>query len=178
MNNNESLLTLMQTRRSIRSFKPEMPPKEVLQQIVEAGLYAASGKGQQAAIVVAVTNKALRDKLAEENRRIAGAPEGSDPFYGAPAVLVVLGRKDWPTHVYDGSLVMGNLLLAAHALGLGSIWIHRAKEEFEEPEYQQLLKDLGVEGEWEGIGHCAVGYLNGEAPAPAPRKPGRVFWAE
>lgn len=172
------IIRAMEERRSIRSFKPEMPPKEVLQQIVEAGLYAASGKGQQAAIVVAVTNKALRDKLAEENRRIAGAPEGSDPFYGAPVVLVVLGRKDWPTHVYDGSLVMGNLLLAAHALGLGSIWIHRAKEEFEEPEYQQLLKDLGVEGEWEGIGHCAVGYLNGEAPAPAPRKPGRVFWAE
>ena len=172
------IIRAMEERRSIRSFKPEMPPKEVLQQIVEAGLYAASGKGQQAAIVVAVTNKALRDKLAEENRRIAGAPEGSDPFYGAPAVLVVLGRKDWPTHVYDGSLVMGNLLLAAHALGLGSIWIHRAKEEFEEPEYQQLLKDLGVEGEWEGIGHCAMGYLNGEAPAPAPRKPGRVFWAE
>lgn len=172
------IIRAMEERRSIRSFKPEMPPKEVLQQIVEAGLYAASGKGQQAAIVVAVTNKALRDKLAEENRRIAGAPEGSDPFYGAPAVLVVLGRKDWPTHVYDGSLVMGNLLLAAHALGLGSIWIHRAKEEFEEPEYQQLLKELGVEGEWEGIGHCAVGYLNGEAPAPAPRKPGRVFWAE
>lgn len=172
------IIRAMEERRSIRSFKPEMPPKEVLQQIVETGLYAASGKGQQAAIVVAVTNKALRDKLAEENRRIAGAPEGSDPFYGAPAVLVVLGRKDWPTHVYDGSLVMGNLLLAAHALGLGSIWIHRAKEEFEEPEYQQLLKDLGVEGEWEGIGHCAVGYLNGEAPAPAPRKPGRVFWAE
>ena len=172
------IIRAMEERRSIRSFKPEMPSKEVLQQIVEAGLYAASGKGQQAAIVVAVTNKALRDKLAEENRRIAGAPEGSDPFYGAPAVLVVLGRKDWPTHVYDGSLVLGNLLLAAHALGLGSIWIHRAKEEFEEPEYQQLLKDLGVEGEWEGIGHCAVGYLNGEAPAPAPRKPGRVFWAE
>ena len=172
------IIRAMEERRSIRSFKPEMPPKEVLQQIVEAGLYAASGKGQQAAIVVAVTNKALRDKLAEENRRIAGAPEGSDPFYGAPAVLVVLGRKDWPTHVYDGSLMMGNLLLAAHALGLGSIWIHRAKEDFEEPEYQQLLKDLGVEGEWEGIGHCAVGYLNGEAPAPAPRKPGRVFWAE
>ena len=172
------IIRAMEERRSIRSFKPEMPPKEVLQQIVEAGLYAASGKGQQAAIVVAVTNKALRDKLAEENRRIAGAPEGSDHFYGAPAVLVVLGRKDWPTHVYDGSLVMGNLLLAAHALGLGSIWIHRAKEEFEEPEYQQLLKDLGVEGEWEGIGHCAVGYIDGEVPAAAKRKDGRVFWVE
>ena len=140
------IIRAMEERRSIRSFKPEMPPKEVLQQIVEAGLYAASGKGQQAAIVVAVTNKALRDKLAEENRRIAGAPEGSDPFYGAPAVLVVLGRKDWPTHVYDGSLVMGNLLLAAHALGLGSIWIHRAKEEFEEPEYpiQSIVNGVGA----------------------------------
>ena len=172
------IIRAMEERRSIRSFKPEMPSKEVLQQIVEAGLYAASGKGQQAAIVVAVTNKALRDKLAEENRRIAGAPEGSDPFYGAPAVLVVLGRKDWPTHVYDGSLVMGNLLLAAHALGLGSIWIHRAKEEFELPEGQQLLKELNIPGQWEGIGHCAVGYIDGEAPAAAKRKAGRVFWAE
>lgn len=91
---------------------------------------------------------------------------------------MVLGRKGWFTHVYDGSLVMGNLMLAAHSLGLGSIWIHRAKEEFEQPEYQQLLKDLGVEGEWEGIGHCAVGYVNGDIPTPAPRKDGRVFWVE
>ena len=172
------IIRAMEERRSIRNFKPEMPPKEALQQIVEAGLYAANGKGQQAAIIVAVTNKALRDKLSEENRRIGGWQEGFDPFYGAPAVLVVLAKKDWPNRVYDGSLVMGNLMLAAHSLGLGSIWIHRAKEEFEEPEYQQLLKDLGVEGEWEGIGHCAVGYINGEVPAPAPRKPGRVFWAE
>lgn len=73
---------------------------------------------------------------------------------------------------------MGNLMLAAHSLGLGSIWIHRAKEEFEQPEYQQLLKDLGVEGEWEGIGHCAIGYVSGKVPAPAPRKDGRVFWVE
>lgn len=172
------IIRAMEERRSIRNFKPEMPPKEALQQIVEAGLYAANGKGQQAAIIVAVTNKALRDKLSEENRKIGGWQEGFDPFYGAPAVLVVLAKKDWPNRVYDGSLVMGNLMLAAHSLGLGSIWIHRAKEEFEEPEYQQLLKDLGVEGEWEGIGHCAVGYINGEVPAPAPRKPGRVFWAE
>ena len=73
---------------------------------------------------------------------------------------------------------MGNLMLAAHALGLGSIWIHRAKEEFERPEYKQLLKDLGVEGEWEGIGHCLVGTIDGEVPQPAPRRDGRVFWAE
>ena len=83
-----------------------------------------------------------------------------------------------PTAPYDGSLVMGNLMLAAHSLGLGSIWIHRAKEEFEMPEYQKLLKDLGIEGEWEGIGHCAVGYIDGENPAAAPRNDRRVFWVE
>ena len=172
------VLKAMRERRSIRSFQPTMPPKADLEQIIEAGLYAANGRGEQAAIIVAVTNKDLRDKLAAANAKIGGWKEGFDPFYGAPAILLVLARKDWPTRVYDGSLVMGNLMLAAHALGLGSIWIHRAKEEFELPEYQQLLKDLGIEGEWEGIAHCAVGYINGDIPAPAPRKEGRVFWGE
>lgn len=172
------IIKAMEERRSIRKFKPEMPRKEDLEQIVEAGLYAANGKGQQAAITVVVTNKELRDKISEANRKIGGWDEGFDPFYGAPAILIVLAKKDWPNRVYDGSLVMGNLMLAAHALGLGSIWINRAKQEFETPEYQQLLKDIGVEGEWEGIGHCAVGYIDGEPPKAAPRKPGRVFWVE
>lgn len=172
------IIKAMEERRSIRKFKPEMPRKEDLEQIVEAGLYAANGKGQQAAITVVVTNKELRDKISEANRKIGGWDEGFDPFYGAPAILIVLAKKDWPNRVYDGSLVMGNLMLAAHALGLGSIWIHRAKQEFETPEYQQLLKEIGVEGEWEGIGHCAVGYIDGEPPKAAPRKPDRVFWVE
>ena len=172
------VLKAMLERRSIRSFQPTMPPKADLESIIEAGLYAANGRGEQAAIIVAVTNQDLRDKLAAANAKIGGWKEGFDPFYGAPAILLVLARKDWPTRVYDGSLVIGNLMLAAHALGLGSIWIHRAKDEFELPEYQQLLKDLGIEGEWEGIAHCAVGYINGEVPAPAPRKEGRVFWVE
>ena len=172
------VLKAMKERRSIRAFQLTMPPKADLEKIIEAGLYAPSGKGEQAAIIVAVTNQDLRDKLAAANAKIGGWKEGFDPFYGAPVILVVLGRKDWFTHVYDGSLVMGNLMLAAHSLGLGSIWIHRAKEAFEQPEYQQLLKDLGVEGEWEGIGHCAVGYVSGQVPAPAPRKDGRVFWVE
>ena len=172
------IIQAMETRRSIRQFKPDMPHKEDLQQIIEAGLYAANGRGRQGAIILAVTNKELRDRLSALNREIGGFPEGKDPFYGAPAVLIVLADKSCPTGIYDGSLVMGNLMLAAHALGLGSIWIHRAKEEFERPEYKQLLKDLGVEGEWEGIGHCLVGYIDGEAPQPAPRRDGRVFWAE
>ena len=151
--------------------------EEDLAQIVEAGLYAASGMGRQSAIIVAVTNKELRDQLAKTNAEIMGKPD-FDPFYGAPAILIVLADKSCRTAIYDGSLVMGNMMLAAHSLGLGSIWIHRAKEEFERPEYQQLLKKLGVEGEWEGIGHCAVGYIDGEAPKAAKRKDNRVFWIE
>ena len=172
------VIKAMKERRSIRKFKAEMPPKADLEQIVEAGLYAANGRGRQAVITIAVTDKELRDKLSAVNNEIMGGPEGNDPFYGAPAILIVLANKEVPTAPYDGSLVMGNLMLAAHSLGLGSIWIHRAKEEFEMPEYQKLLKDLGIEGEWEGIGHCAVGYIDGENPAVAPRNDGRVFWVE
>ena len=172
------IIKAMEERRSIRKFKAEMPRKEDLEQIIEAGLYAANGMGKQAVITVAVTNKELRDKLSKVNCEIGGWKEGFDPFYGAPAILIVLAQKDWVNRVYDGSLVMGNMMLAAHSLGLGSIWIHRAKEEFEQEEWKKLLKDIGVEGEWEGIGHCAVGYVDGDAPSAAPRKDGRVFWAE
>lgn len=172
------VIKAMKERRSIRKFKAEMPSKADLEQIVEAGLYAANGRGRHAVITIAVTDKELRDKLSAVNNEIMGGPEGNDPFYGAPAILIVLANKEVPTAPYDGSLVMGNLMLAAHSLGLGSIWIHRAKEEFEMPEYQKLLKDLGIEGEWEGIGHCAVGYIDGENPAAAPRNDGRVFWVE
>ena len=172
------IIKAMLERRSCRKFKAEMPKKEDLQQIVEAGLFAANGKGGQSAIILAITNKEIRDKLADVNRKIGGWPEGFDPFYGAPAVFVVLAEKNWITHVYDGSLVIGNMLLAAHSLGLGSIWIHRAKEEFEMAEWKELLKSLGAEGEWEGIGHCAVGYVEGELPEAAKRKDGRVFWVE
>lgn len=170
------VIKAMLERRSIRKFKPDMPAKEDIEQIIEAGLYAPSAVGKQSTMILALTNRELRDRLAAENGRIAGR-EG-DPFYGAPVILIVLADKNWPNRVYDGSLVMGNLLLAAHSLGLGGIWIHRAKQEFEEPEYKQLLKDLGVEGEWEGIGHCAVGYIDGDIPQPAKRKENRVFWAE
>ena len=172
----DQIIKAMEERRSIRCFKQDMPDRKDLEQIVEAGIYAASGKGEQSAIVVVVTDKAVRDRLSDANRRIGGWQEGFDPFYGAPAILVVLARKDWPTHVYDGSLVMGNMMLAAHSLGLGSIWIHRAREEFETNQWKGFLKDIGISGEWEGIGHCAVGYIDGDVPAPAPRKDGRTFW--
>ena len=172
------ILKAMEERRSVRKFKPDMPRREDLEAIIEAGLYAASAMGKQSAIAVAVTNRELRDRISDDNRKIGGWGEGFDPFYGAPAILIVLAPKNWPNRVYDGSLMMGNMMLAAHSLGLGSIWIHRAREEFETDAGRKLLADLGIEGEWEGVGHCAVGYIDGEPPKATKRKDGRVFWAE
>ncbi|MBE5807840.1 MAG: nitroreductase family protein [Clostridiales bacterium] len=172
------ILNAIKSRRSIRTFKPDMPFREDIQKVIESGLYAPSGRGGQAAIIVAVTDKAMRDRIAEDNRQIGGWQEGFDPFYGAPVILIVLRDKNWPTSIYDGSLVLGNMMLAAHALGLGGIWIHRAKEEFERDDYKALLKDLGVEGDYEGVGHCALGFIDGEPPKAADRKPGRVYWID
>ncbi len=173
-----TVLEAILTRRSVRSYKSDMPTRAELDQIIEAGLYAATGRGVQSAIIVAVTNRALRDRLMEMNRKIGGWQEGFDPFYGAPALLIVLSDKNDYNHVCDGALVMGNMMLAAHSLGLGSCWINRARQEFETEEGKQILKDLGIEGDYEGIGHLIVGYPEGELPKAKERKPGRVFRAE
>ena len=165
-------------RRSIRSFKAQMPKKEDIDQIIEAGLYAPSGHGAQSTIILAVTNKELRDRISKDNYRVVGREVNTDPFFGAPVILIVLADRSSSNRAYDGSVVMENMMLAATSLGLGSIWINRAREEFETEEYRQLLKDLGIEGEWEGVGHCAVGYIEGEVPQAAPRKPGRVYYVE
>lgn len=170
------LLEKMQTRRSVRKYKPDMVPKEIIDKIVTAGTYAATGMNKQSPIIIAVTNKELRDKLSKLNAEIMG--NNSDPFYGAPVVLIVLADKNWVNRVYDGSLVMGNLMLAAHDLGIGSCWIHRAKEEFERPEGKAILESLGIEGEYEGIGHCVLGYAEGELPKASPRKKNYVYYIE
>ena len=127
-------------------------------------------------IIIAVTNKEMRDKISEENRKIGGWEEGFDPFYGAPVILIVLADKAVPTYLYDGSLVMGNLMNAAESLGVSSIWIHRAKEEFESDFGKQILSELGITGEYEGIGHCALGYGAEPAKAAAPRKENYVYY--
>lgn len=173
---NEIIQSMLE-RRSIKRYKPDPVPKEALEQIMAAGTYAASGMGRQSPIIIAVTNRAERDKLSGLNRKIGGWDSGFDPFYGAPAVLIVLARKDCPTYIYDGSLALGNMMLAAHALGLGSCWIHRAKEEFETEEGRKILESLGISGEYEGIGHCIVGYPD-EIKQAAPRKDNRVFFIE
>ncbi len=167
-------LEALTTRRSCRAYKPDAVPSELIDQIVEAGTFAPTGMGRQSPIILAITNKEVRDQLSTLNARIMGSED--DPFYGAPAVLVVLARKDVPTHVYDGSLVMGNILNTAHELGLGSCWIHRAKEEFESPEGRQILEGLGIDANaYEGIGNCIVGYAAGPAPEAAPRKEDYVY---
>ncbi len=165
------------TRRSIRQYKPDPVPQELLDQIIEAGLYAASGMGRQGTVILQVTDKTLRDRLMRMNASVMGR-EGTDPFYGAPALLIVLSDRQCSTCLYDGSLVIGNLMNAAHALGLGSCWIHRAREEFDSQEGKEILRSLGITGDYEGIGHLIVGYPDGELPAAKPRREGRVFYAK
>ncbi|MCD8094952.1 MAG: nitroreductase [Ruminococcus sp.] len=169
-------LDAIKERRSCRSFKPDALERETIEKIVEAGTYAASGMNRQSAIIVAVTNKELRDKLSKMNAAVMG--RDIDPFYGAPVVLIVLADKSMPTYIYDGSLVMGNLMLAAHELGIGSCWIHRAKEEFESEEGKAILRELGIEGDYEGIGHCVLGFADGETKPVSPRKKNYVYYAE
>ena len=168
-------LKVLETRRSCRNFDPDkMISEEDLNAIIKAGTYAPTGMGKQSPIIIAVTNKEMRDKIYKENAKIMGTD--SDPFYGAPVILIVLANKESRTYQYDGSLVMGNLLNAAESLGLGGIWIHRAKEEFESDFGKKILADLGIEGDYEGIGHCALGYAAEPAKAPAPRKDNYVYY--
>lgn len=169
-------LKVLENRRSCRKFKSDMISDEELKAIVRAGTFSATGKGLQSPIIIAVTDKKLRDEIAEENRKIGGWGEGFDPFYGAPVILIVLAKKEVPTHIYDGSLVMGNLMNAAESLGVASIWIHRAKEEFESDFGKNILKRLGIEEEYEGIGHCALGYADGPVNSAAPRKENYVYY--
>jgi len=172
---NETVRSIKE-RRSVRRYTSEMPPKELIDEIISCGTYAPSGMNRQSTIIIAITDKKLRDELAHDNAAFMGSDR--DPFYGAPAVLVVLARKDCPTGIYDGSLVMSNLMLASHSLGISSCWIHRAKETFEMQKWKKLLCDLGVKGDYEGIGNCILGYCDGACPAPSPRNPDRVFFVE
>lgn len=171
---NQALNNILE-RHSCKGYKSDPVPQEIIEQIVEAGLKAPSGQNKQSAIIIAITNKELRDKLSKMNADILNAK--IDPFYGAPVVLVVLANKDMPTYLYDGSVVMENLLLAANALNIGSCWIHRAKEEFESEEGKKILKELGIEGNYEGIGNCILGYPNKEALIH-PIKEGRIYYVK
>jgi nitroreductase len=185
---NTEALDNMKARRSCRAFLSEIPEHRLIAAVCEAGTWAPTGHGKQSPIILAVTNRALRDRLSKMNARIWNnlkqargeklAPETFDPFYGAPVVLVVLADRKVPTYLYDGCSVITNLANAAAAVGLASCWIHRAKEEFDSPEGKQILKELGIEGDYEGIDHLVLGYPAKDIPTPLPRKADYIHWIE
>ena len=173
---NTAALENMKTRRSCRVFSDRMPERELIAAVCEAGTYAPTGHGKQSPVIVAITNREMRDRLSRMNARIMGCE--NDPFYGAPVVLVVLADRSVVTAQYDGCAVMCNLLNAAHAAGLDSCWIHRAKEEFESEEGKEILKEIGLEGDYVGVGHCVLGYRGHDIPPARPRKADYVRWVE
>ena len=166
-------LTTLKTRRSCRAYKPDHVEEDKLNAIIEAGTYAATGMGKQSPIILVIKDQAVRDQLTKLNAAAMGMD--IDPFYGAPELLVVLANKAIPTYVYDGSLVMGNMMNAAADLGVASCWVHRAKEEFESEEGKAILKKLGIEGNYEGIGNLILGYAAKPAGNAAPRKADYVY---
>ncbi|MBQ6395298.1 MAG: nitroreductase [Atopobiaceae bacterium] len=169
-------LECIRTRRAIRAYKDEPVPEEMLEKILEAGMWAPSGQGKQAATIIAITSKDQRDRLMELNAKVMDR-EGIDPFYGAPVVLLVIVDKSVGTYANDGELVMENMMLAAHDLGLATCYIWRAKQELETEEGKKMLADWGLpmDVEYEGVGHVILGYAAQEAPEPKPRKADYVY---
>ena len=169
---NETIKSLLE-RRSIRKYLDKDVPDEIIEEIVKCGTYAPTGRGLQSPIILVIKDKETREKISKINASILGT--SSDPFYGAPVVLIVLANKESNTYLYDGSCVMENLMLAAHSLGLGSCWIHRAKETFETEEGKEILKKMGIVGDYEGIGNCIIGYPAGETPVAKERKDNYIY---
>ncbi len=164
----QETLNSLKERRSIRSYEDRQVSEEELKLVLEAGTYAPTGMGKQSPKMVVVQDKETRDKLSRLNASVMGTD--TDPFYGAPTVIIVFADSNIHTYIEDGSLVMGNLLLAAYAVGLGSCWIHRAREVFELPEGKELMKKWGISENYVGIGNCILGYAKGERPVGLPRK--------
>lgn len=168
------ILKALKERRSVRRYQSRQVEEEKLSAILEAGTYAATGMNRQSPIMVVVQNPEAREKLRKMNASVMGNPD-MDPFYGAPTIVIVLADRNVSTCVEDGSLVMGNLLNAAHAVGVDSCWIHRAKQEFDSEEGKQLLREWGIEGDYIGVGHCILGYREGDKPDTKPRKENYIY---
>ncbi len=163
---------ILKNRRSIRKFQPRQVTDQDLDAVLEAGLYAPSGMNTQNTVLVAVRDPEVRNQLSRMNAKVLGS--SADPFYGAPCVVVVLADPARYTWLEDGSLVMGNLMNAAYAQGLGSCWIHRAQPMFDSPEGKALLRQWGLSENLKGVGNCILGYPD-EAPEAKPRLPGRIL---
>ena len=169
-----TVIDSMMKRRSCKSYRPDPVPQELIDEIIEAGLYAANWMGRQMPVILAVTDPETRDTLSRLNAKYDRLKR-PDPFYGAPVILCVLAPKSDPAAVEDGSLVLGNLMLAAHSLGIGSCWIHRARPVFEDAEGLEVLRRAGLDDTCIGIGHCAIGYPAKTTDRIIPRKENRVF---
>ncbi len=160
-------------RRSIRAYKSDQIKENELDYVLGAGLYAPSGRNFQSTVMVAVQNPDLVKKLSVMNAEIMGTD--TDPFYGAPTVVIVFANPEYPTHFEDGCLTMGNMLNAAYEAGLGSCWIHRARQMFESDAGKELMRQWGVPESYVGIGNCILGYADCQLPTPAARKDGRII---
>ena len=168
---NDTMKTLIE-RRSCRSYKKEQITREELDTVITAGLWAPTGMNRQHTKLVAVTDAATVKKLSEMNAAVM--ERDADPFYGAPCVIVVFGDSNVYTYVEDGSLALGNMMNAAHSIGLGSCWIHRAKEVFESEEGKALMKKWGIPESYKGIGNCILGYMDSPC-TERPRIDGRII---
>ncbi len=166
---NNEILNGIKERRSIRKYKAEQIKDCELDAVLEAATYAPTGRNLQAPKMVVVQDKETIEMMRKINAEVMGSPD-IDPFYGAPTVVVVFTDKNVSTHLEDGSLVLGTMMLAAHAVGLGSCWIHRAKETFETEAGKELMKKWGIGENYVGVGNCILGYADCEMPEARPRK--------
>lgn len=165
-------LDMLLTRRSVRAYKPDPVPTALLEEVLRAGTYAPTGGGRQSPVLVAVTDKATRDEISRLNAAVMG--KDTDPYYGAPVLVLALADPASSTWVEDASCALENMMLAAHALGLGSVWVHREREIFDSEAGKALLRAWGLPETLRGVGSIALGYASGPAPAPAPRKDGYI----
>lgn len=169
---NHDMLNLIQTRRSVRAYKTDPVPEELLSAVLEAGTWAPTAMGRQSPVIVAVTDKTYRDKLSQLNAAVMG--KDADPYYGAPVIVIVLADGNARTFIEDGSCVLENMMLAAHALDLGSVWVNREREIFDSDAGKALLKEWNLPETLRGVGAIALGWPAGPAPEPAPRKDGYI----
>lgn len=165
-------LDILLTRRSVRAYKPDPVPEALLEEVLRAGTYAPTGGGRQSPVLVAVTDRAARDEISRLNAAVMG--KDTDPYYGAPVLVLALADPASSTWVEDASCALENMMLAAHALGLGSVWVHREREIFDSEAGKALLRAWGLPETLRGVGSIALGYASGPAPAPAPRKDGYI----
>ena len=163
------IIKALKTRRSVRAYKSEQITDDELKTVLEAGTWAPTAKGLQDPWIVAIQNPALLKRISRMNAAVWGR-EDIDPFYGAPTFVLVFGTADWVNAVPDGSLVLGNMMNAAHAIGLGSCWINREREMFATDEGKALMRELGLPDGLIGIGALALGYPAAPPKDPKPRK--------